>query len=283
MYQKTKVLFRLALVLMVLVACLSIKTPLALSQTCSTVSFNYSVVGGLVSAPTSGSTIYKDTPQCVVDTSQATVSTQAIPDFLGMKAVYYDQAKASSNLIKTDLSSGTLQSKLTANKNKNILISTTGNLTVGTLNFDAYPDTTVAVVFVDGDILINQDIIQKSATQGIVFIASGDINIDQSVARVDAVLITFGRYCSFWDATRVGAECGEPSVLLPTLKALTINGSIISLTQNSLKAPKFVRNIGGVKNTSTPAEVVNYQPKYLAILKEVFGRTTKIWSEETGN
>lgn len=143
------------------------------------------------------------------------------------------------------------------------------------------------VVFVDGNLYIKTNLTNTNPKTGLVFVVQGTIYILRNVETVNAFLIAHGKnpdgtdkimpFCSAWDGTTPPTADGTDCVDYPdsaSQKYLTINGSVISLS--TVNAPQFVRQ----KATATnPAETINYEPKYLVILKDVFSRDLKIWKE----
>ncbi|MDO8638706.1 MAG: hypothetical protein Q7R43_03960 [Candidatus Daviesbacteria bacterium] len=134
------------------------------------------------------------------------------------------------------------------------------------------------MIFVDGDLFINVNQTGGSATPaiinttGLVFIVKGAINIAPGVETVNAFMISYGGFCSAYQSG-LTPPCQDFSDTNQQ-KQLTINGSVISL--NSTTPPDFVRQ----KTTlATASETINYQPKYLVILKDIFSRDLKIWQE----
>ena len=86
---------------------------------------------------------------------------------------------------------------------------------------------------------------------------------------INAFFISYGQFCSAWN----GSACATPGTVN---NQLTINGSVIDLSSST--PPKFVRTNGN-NDPNNPAEVINYQPKYLVILKNIFSRSMTYWKE----
>lgn len=160
------------------------------------------------------------------------------------------------------------------------------------LTFDADFGSGVAtktmVIFVSGNLIINSDIKHvngagnEDPNSGVVFVVKGNVNIATAVTQVNAVIIAEGVICTAFD----GTNCLDGTTTTPKL---TINGSIVSLnppaaTPDPRCAPtvtaacplKFVRSLA---DNTTAAEVINYQPKYLVILRDLFSDTLQRWSE----
>lgn len=160
------------------------------------------------------------------------------------------------------------------------LYRVTGNLTINT-------DITVnetGVIFIDGNLYINTNILNNKTTKGIVFVVKGTIYINRDVTTVNAYMISHGKnpsgnditpFCDAWD----GTSCNNTTDYSDNTsrKYLTINGSVISL--NATLSPQFVRKKYDPAAGNTPAEVFNYDPKYLVIMKDIFSRDLRIWRE----
>lgn len=122
----------------------------------------------------------------------------------------------------------------------------------------------VQVIFIKGNLNITGNITYADTDpySGLVFIVSGDININSDVTQVNAVLISHSRICTAY----LVSSCLDGSTITPQL---VVNGSLISLNRTNLpsgdSAIKLVRNLA-INNQ--PAEVINKQAKYLYILKD---------------
>ncbi|MDD2822491.1 MAG: hypothetical protein PHQ59_00240 [Candidatus Daviesbacteria bacterium] len=172
----------------------------------------------------------------------------------------------------------------------------TGHLTI---NSDITVNET-GIIFVDGNLYINTDIkslpststTTPNAKKGLVFIVKGSIYIKRTVETVNAYLIANGKdntgadinppFCSAWDGTTPPASDGTNCVDFQdadndTLrKKLTINGAVISL--NNSISPNFTRR-KYVAAGDEPAETINFEPKYLVVLKDIFSSDVKVWRE----
>lgn len=229
-----------------------------------------------------------------VSGSGAIIPDWALIKYKDLKTLYYDQAK--TGLSKTRLTGNQNNISLSTPEGLYWVTSTSGNreATDNDLIINTNPATDkTGVIFVDGDLLINSAIMHPSNTTGLVFIVQGRILINRSVAQVDAFLISYGQklgptpatdtnampFCSAWDgSSRDLINCVDDAT---NPVRLTINGSVISLNTELpgrlAQAPQFVRQKSDA--TLQPAEIINYQPKYLVILKNIFSRDLKIWKE----
>lgn len=142
-----------------------------------------------------------------------------------------------------------------------------GNLT---LNEDIFPQEVPGIIFVDGDLTINKNLVSDTNTTGLVFVVKGNTYIKSTVSQVNAFIISYGKFCDYYTG---GPTCD--SAPEGSNSPLTINGSVISLSEND--KPKFNRKM--VDNRNNQAETINFKPKYLVILKSIFGRDTNYWAE----
>lgn len=219
---------------------------------------NYPRAQGLISAQSFsaaakfGNLIKK----CAVDTNSAYAE---IPDYSDLKSTFYTKAKDTDGK-KQVLNNETLNVASDVQNQK--LYLRAGNLTIPAGSY-----TTTAVLFVDGDVNITGNL-QGSLTGGWVILAGGNINISPTVTRVDAILISSGTICT----AAATAACD-----VTTASQLVVNGSLVSL--NSNMPIKFARTL--TNNSTTPAELINQQPKYLAIMNNLFTQTLSITSEDT--
>ncbi len=126
-----------------------------------------------------------------------------------------------------------------------------------------------AVVFVTGSMTINKNLGIKEDT-GIIFIVRGDIIVDPDpgtvVTEIDGIFITNGVFNS-----RNSVTCD----LNPNKNdvQLVINGAVHAFGELC-----FTRDLGA-SNENTPAEIINYEPKYLYFFQEIVGDPTVIYRE----
>lgn len=170
-----------------------------------------------------------------------------------------------------------------------------GNLTIGA---SAFTGTKVALIFVTGNLIIGSDINYGDSTPGsgtktddskgggLVFIVQGQVLINagaprsSQVQQINAVIIAEG--LSGPTTKSICTACasdGTPnyqfvSDLSNYDNQLVINGNLVAL--NTTRPIYFAR---GLYDNMIPAEVINFQPKYLVILKDVLSSTLKIWTE----
>lgn len=131
----------------------------------------------------------------------------------------------------------------------------------------------VQVFFVDGNLYIKDDInYNDKKTSGLVFVVKGDINIDApdiiapvdtlGVTQINAVLISFGTICTGYSPLEQLSPCTQNEQITTT--PLTINGSLISLGDK-----KIIFRRSRINNKEGAAEIINAQPKYLYLLKDL--------------
>ncbi|MBI2595959.1 hypothetical protein HYW46_04470 [Candidatus Daviesbacteria bacterium] len=148
-----------------------------------------------------------------------------------------------------------------------IYLVTNGDLTID----PGFSYTGVEVVFVDGNLNINDNINNNTSNNGLVFVVSGDINIALSVTEVDAYLVSFGYIRT------AGDTCTTNSVRdLLNSQRLTVRGGLVSLNKDT--AIQFCR---ALTDTQNPAETIIHEPKYAVILQNFLSRTVTITTEDT--
>lgn len=131
------------------------------------------------------------------------------------------------------------------------------------------------IIFVKGNLAINHDLTYNYSDGGLVFVVKGNITIAPTVALINAVLISSGH---IYTAATAGSTCSHLSLVLNSPQ-LVVNGSLVSLSQDPSSNIEFCRSLPGAANNTTPAEVVNQQPKYLVILRNLYADTLQKWSE----
>lgn len=223
---------------------------------CRTQIPNPRVKDGLITTPILYNNFSNTTGACVVG-NPASFVPYKIPDYADLKTIYYTQSKATKT-VETG--------NILLNPDNNRLYNYT-NATGVSADSIAYGNK-IAVIFVEKDLTINRNI---TGTGGLVIVVGGDIKIATAVIQIDAVLIAGGKIYTAGGA----AGCGSSSPV-SAINKLVINGSLISLDSN--KTIEFCRTLGAGNNT-TPAELINNQPKYLVILRNLYSDTLQKWSE----
>ncbi len=198
--------------------------------------------------------------------------------YTNIKSKYYDNLRFdSSKVTKEPLITGNQSQNAPANPiqlngSKDKIYNIQGNLDIDTNNMMVNKS---GIIFVDGNLNINQNMPNTSATAGVVFVVAGNVNVKEAVTDVNAYIITFGRFCSGWlGAADVNCAGDLPPDNEPQL---IFKGSVISLSEDPAKSPKFVRNNADPRGI--PAELFQYQPKYLIIVRSIFSADRIIWSE----
>ena len=125
-----------------------------------------------------------------------------------------------------------------------------------------------AVVFVDGNMTINNDL-TVGTQKGLVFIVSGNITIGSSVTNLGGFYIANGSFDSGDSGTQ-----------------LTVNGGVIAFGNDILGDPlvlgrDFEDNLcsAGLCNEEDPAELFIYQPKYLWLFRQLLGTIESTFEE----
>lgn len=224
---------------------------------------------GLVSAPAKDDkTKFLTSGACIIDPKVAFAPFK-IPTFDDLKSLYYTQATTSSTVTKHAVLTGDKTEKDIPLTDTDHLYTISDNLTIS----NNITGNQSGVIFVDGNLTIkpsNNKLTHGSTTSGLMFVVRGDVNINQSVTRVDAVIISEGIICTAFDGTICPSGLTDPA----TTSQLIINGSLISLKSD--KPIKFRRTLS---DNSQPAEVINHQVKYLVILRNLISDTYQKWSE----
>lgn len=161
------------------------------------------------------------------------------------------------NIKAIDLSNpGDIFSKITGG----IMVSEPAGGEVKFEDLGKYSTDKPSIVFIDGELIINKNVVIDIAINkgGLIFIVNGDINVNSSVGRLDGIYISTGEFTTGSSDTQ-----------------LNVNGSVISFED-----PKLERDLGP-GNKAAPAELIDYQPAYLWIFKDVAGFSTKQFKELT--
>lgn len=247
--------------------------PLALAQTCPSVGAGTSRIqlqNGLLTVRDSqgqASTKYETSGSCIIG-SPASVPQFSLPSYPEMKSLYITQNKL---VVPTPLSGSQTFTSSRPGINQNTAYLYTieqtdtdlGNLTVDQ-NF-RIPKGATVVVFVDGDLTINDDL-NDEKDSGIMFVVQKEVRISPGVTSVNGFIITHGGFCSSYASGSCISSVGK----------LTINGSVISFSSDPAKQPQFKRTNG---LNIEPSEEIVYQPKYLVLMKGAFAKTLQLWSE----
>ncbi len=206
---------------------------------------------------------------CILD-SKAIIKHK-IPTYEYLKSKYFDQSKIPN---KTTLTGNPNNTNLTFNSNAGSIYyvkkadPSDGNLTLN----GGITGNKTGVIFVDGNLSFGPDLpseqfVHGNADSGLVFVVKGNVIIDPEVQRIDAVIISSGTIYT------AGSGCDTSSVTTPS--SLSINGTLISLKDTGMGI-NFCRRLA---NNTEPAEKINTQVKYLAILRDIFAGSIQRWSE----
>lgn len=206
---------------------------------------------------------------CIIDPDKE-VFFDFIPSFDDLKKQFYNKAQSSNTVTKHDevTSPAALPGgKIDLGSDKNHLYSFSDNVTITSNNI--FPGNRSAVIFISKDLniapLSGNKLSTSQNTTGLVFVVGGNVAIDPTITQIDAVIISAGTIYTG------GSGCNSSSV---STTDLTINGSLLSL--NSAKSIKFCRTL---QNNNSPAELIKWQSKYLAVLNDLFAVPFQKWSE----
>lgn len=253
-----------------------IRDSYAQATDCTATDISSANATGLISA-TDGISGFKSSIGTCINSSQTQYIYRRIRDYSNYDSifsVFYTQSRAS----KQQLTAGFP----TDFGNTSKLYSIRGNLTIEApgVNSSVTPaGDAYAVIFVEGNLDIKSNLVYHTDNNGIVdgkggivFVTKGHINIYPQVRQIDAVLISYGTICTYFETDPCSSTLTPE---LPLSSKLKINGNITSLNPN-LPA-RFRRNL---INNREAAELVNNQAKYLVGLKGLMSQTLIITSEE---
>lgn len=232
---------------------------------------------GLISTPVISNNFGNPTGQCVVS-NDAAFAAFKIPTYDSLKSLYFTRSKfnpATSNSTTLTVSPIVANDSITNYTNPSGLAIGTQVPTPPSPAV-TYTGTGAAIVFVDGNLTINSNITNTTSSMGLVIIVGGNVMIDKSVTRIDAVIIAQGYIYTATDYTLGRNTCINSSI---TASQLAVNGSLISLNQDVSSAIVFCRTLA---DNSQAAELINQQAKYLVLLRDLYSDTLQKWSEITG-
>lgn len=246
------------------------------------------------------------TPFCIAD-PKTSIPQFSILSYSEMKSLYFDQSPypqyKETSMANVDVTGFQINTDLINTLNDPlhnsdpyrlyVVKSLTVNSALDNINITPAPGKPV-VIFISGNLTFNANFegagfgVGSDSRGGVVFIVQGDVNVSPAVDKINAIIMTSGTFCSAFS----GETCPLSYMASSTL---TINGSVIALdgTDNDndndiaypadpaddlSQPPRFVRNLA-TQNTSTPAEAINYDPKYIVIFRDIFARELTIWSE----
>src|SRR5258708_6302343 len=162
---------------------------------------------GLISAPNPVVGIFGNPNSVCVSGNDAAFAPFKIPTYETLRNLYFDNVKAVPGVLDKQIISAANPTNSNININQNSVFyipQAKGDLT---LNGDPNSSNVTnfsAVIFVDGNLNINSDIIYGNPTgsdpktapvskaSGLVFVVKGAIKIDAGVNRIDAVLMSAG-------------------------------------------------------------------------------------------
>lgn len=226
---------------------------------------------------TFGTTIGSASP-CVLDPKAfLNPRERGVPvdSYEALKTLYFTKASSTNSsfnkvtLTCTSCNETNIPLDSTAGKDALYLVPT--NLTINVGGSIAGINTQTGVIFVDGKLTINTNIISTANNKGLVFVTIDDVLIDKNVTAVDAVIISEGQICTASDEN----TCPDTLSDAGSTQQLLIKGGLVSI--NPAKPIKFRRNL--VNNDINAAEKIIAQPKYLAILRDIFASPWQKWTE----
>lgn len=233
---------------------------------------------GLVSSTGLSGTFGNPTGQCVIDQKAAYVNFK-VPNYNELKSVFYTQNSSATKTIIDSLSSpnctggNTVYLKnlsATAKTIFNVQCTFTHIADTDASNgpFMAAGTQQTVVIFADNHVYIDTDLNYGGDQYGAVIVAKGDVYIAPAVTKINAVIVNEGNVYT----TNNGSSYTS---LVPNSQQLVINGSLINLSQAGQRI-YFNRSLS---DNNIPAEVVNYQPKFLVLLRGLMTQSYTIQRE----
>ncbi len=234
---------------------------------------------GLVSGTGLSGTFGNPNGQCVID-PKAAYARFKVPNYDELKSVFFTQNKSvASQTLNTTSTPGCSGGNTIFLKN---LVFTNKTVVNVQCNYTHIADTDptngpfatvgtsqTVVIFADNHLYIDTDLNYGGDNYGVVIIAKGDIYIAPTVTKINAILVNQGAIYT----TNNGSSYTS---LVPGSLQLVINGSLISLGQSSGARVYFNRSL---TDNNVPAEIVNYQPKFLVLLRGLLTQSYTIQRE----
>ncbi|MDP2671028.1 MAG: VWA domain-containing protein [bacterium] len=128
-----------------------------------------------------------------------------------------------------------------------------------------------SIVFIENaDLLFSEDL-RLAAGKGLIFVVKKQIRIvNDGADRIDAVLISDGQFISS------RTSCTTPNV---TSDPLTVNGAIYVFGSRAAGENAACFNRVLTNNFTDPSEIINYDPRYLYLFREIIGNSRPVYSE----
>lgn len=201
---------------------------------------------------------------CVIDPQAAPFLPFRIPTYEDLKSLYYTQAKSAirKEQIQGSPNQGD-QGQFASAFSQNDIVLVDGDLSG--INISVNPNK-ASVIFIERKLTFGRDLTYNNNDSGLVFVVKEDVIIEPQVTQIDAVIISSGNIYT------AGENCTVNS--FQTSNPLVINGSLISLSTDSSKKIHFCRKVSG-----EAGEIINHQPKYLVILRNIYSDILHRWSE----
>jgi len=124
---------------------------------------------------------------------------------------------------------------------------------------DYSSDTFNQIVFIDGDLTISEDI-NINENSAILFIVSGNVEVDYLVKNIESAIFTDGNINTAYNVEE-GEEC----------EALNLKGIYVANKFN------FQRTLRGTQNEWYPSENIIYEPKYILKINDIVGSNKVKW------
>lgn len=231
---------------------------------------------GLISSESLSGRFDNTSGACVIDPKSSFAQFDLPKNYEEVKRSYYSRAKTVTGVTINDPD---LPADFKIDLFTNSLYNTTTSFTASTATIpNTLTATKTAVVFIDQNLTFSEDLVYAKKNAGIVFVVKGDVHINTSVHKIDAVIISFGQICTNYD--NASSTCLTTRTALPEGVPLKIDGSLISLSDDDINDPEERIFFGRVRiENKDPAEIINQQPKFLVILRDLFASPLEIRTE----
>jgi hypothetical protein len=126
------------------------------------------------------------------------------------------------------------------------------------------------VVFVDGNLTVSSNVIINGSST-LTFVVRGNITVNTSVTQADGIYIAGGVDAAGADIA--GSAFADTGGTAPgTITQLVVNGGVYAASFN-------LARVLSANNDSIPADLFNFQPKYLLNLSSLLGSPQLNWRE----
>lgn len=235
---------------------------------------------GLISGTSLSGLFGNPTGQCVID-PKAAYANFKVPDYNELKSVFFTQNTTANKMTVSTTGTpncpGGLSTGSVYLRNMTFPSNSIVNVQCQSTRFDdagangpfAVAGTTrTVIVFAENHVYIDSNLNYGGSAYGLVIIAKGDVYIAGTVRTINAIIVAEGNIYT--------TTAGVPiTSTVPNSQQLVVNGSIINFAKNSNRI-YFNRSLA---DNSIPAEVVNFQSKFLVLLRGLMTQSFTIQRE----